>query len=64
MGDISSKMKSGETKEILEWLRKNVHMHGRKYTSNDLCQRITGQSLDSRFLVDHLLDKYSLIYNL
>jgi carboxypeptidase Taq len=64
IADINNKLKQGQTKEILDWLRKNIHVHGRKYTSNELCHRITGKSLDSRFLVDHLLDKYSLIYNL
>jgi carboxypeptidase Taq len=64
VADINSKLKQGETKEILDWLRKNIHAHGRKYTSNELCQRITGKPLDSSFLVNHLLDKYSLIYTL
>jgi carboxypeptidase Taq len=62
--DVANKMKQGETKDILDWLRKNIHIHGRKFTSNQLCERITGQSLDSSYLVNYLLDKYALIYNL
>jgi carboxypeptidase Taq len=64
MPDVNNKMRQGETKEILDWLRKNIHFYGRKFTSNELCLRITGKSLDSSFLVNHLLDKYTLIYNL
>jgi len=62
--NLDDKLKQGNSNEILDWLRKNVHIHGRKYTSKQLCERITGKSLDSSALVNYLFDKYRLIYNL
>jgi carboxypeptidase Taq len=60
--DTENKMEKGDTTAILGWLRKNVHSFGRKYTSNELCFKVTGKSLDTSFFVDYLLHKYGLIY--
>lgn len=59
---LVAKMQAGNTDEILSWLRNQIHVFGRKYTSEELCKRVTGKGLDSSFLVDYLLHKYSLIY--
>jgi carboxypeptidase Taq len=62
--NMPDNLKQGETREILDWLRKHIHIHGRKYTSDQLCNLFTGKSLDSGFLVNYLFEKYGLIYNL
>jgi carboxypeptidase Taq len=62
--ELSNKIGFEETKNILTWLRQNIHPHGRRYTSDELCKMITGTNLDSSFLVDYLLHKYLLIYTL
>src|SRR5213075_452413 len=58
--DTQGNMEKGDTTEILEWLRKNIHLHGRKYTSGELCKQVTGKTLDTGFFVDYLLQKYGL----
>ncbi len=56
-------MAKGNTSQLLGWLRKNIHIYGRKYNSEELCQRITGEPLDIRYFVGYTQDKYRDIYH-
>ena len=53
---------SGNTNSLLAWLRDRIHRHGRRYTSEELCVRATGKSLDTTYFLNYLLDKYRNIY--
>ena len=64
IGDISQQLEKGNSQSLLWWLRENIHRHGRKYTSEELCQKITGKTLDTRDFMSYLLQKYTMIYNL
>jgi carboxypeptidase Taq len=44
----------GEFKPLLEWLRKHIHQHGRRYRGRELAQRITGKPISPNALLDHL----------
>jgi carboxypeptidase Taq len=57
-------LKDGSSSSILEWLRENIHRHGRKFTSEELCRKVTGKPLDTGFFRNYLLHKYSNIYTL
>ncbi|MBI5243675.1 MAG: carboxypeptidase M32 [Elusimicrobia bacterium] len=52
----------GDFAPLRNWLGKNIHRHGRKYTPNELLERILGGGLDSRPFLDYLRAKYSEIY--
>jgi carboxypeptidase Taq len=47
----------GNTALLLNWLRENVHKHGRFYTSDELCHKVTGKKLDSKVFVKYLREK-------
>ncbi|GGB16253.1 carboxypeptidase M32 [Puia dinghuensis] len=53
---------AGNTAPLLAWLRENIHRWGRRYTSEELCQKATGKTLEIRYFLDYLLDKYVNIY--
>ena len=53
---------SGNTSPLLDWLRANIHRWGRRFTSEELCLRATGKSLEIGFFLDYLHDKYVNIY--
>jgi carboxypeptidase Taq len=53
---------SGNTGLLLDWLRTNIHRWGRRYTSEELCLRATGKSLEIGFFLDYLRNKYVNIY--
>ena len=57
-------MESGDTNELLAWLRKKIHIHGQRYDAKDLCKMITGEELNFKYFMNYAKDKYSKIYNL
>ena len=44
--DLDSQFEKGEFGELAEWLRENLHQHGRKYTSKEMLDRIVGGPMD------------------
>jgi carboxypeptidase Taq len=53
---------AGNTAPLLAWLREHIHRWGRRYTSEELCQKATGKSLEIKYFLDYLLGKYVNIY--
>jgi len=53
---------NGEYKPLLNWLRTCIHVHGRKFTSEELCNRITGEGLNIDFFMQYASNKYKEIY--
>lgn len=47
----------GEFSEFLTWLRKNIHVHGSRYQPEELIQKVTGEGLNSKYLIDYLKNK-------
>ena len=60
--DLEQHILNGRTRPLLEWLRDRVHRHGRKYTSDELCKNITGESLNSVYYLEYASKKYRDIY--
>jgi carboxypeptidase Taq len=53
----------GEFGELREWLRTNIHTHGRKFTPTELLQKVVGaNSFDARPLVTYLTGKVDELY--
>lgn len=61
---ITESIGSGDTAPLLAWLRENIHRWGRRYTSEELCQKTTGKTLEIRYFLNYLLDKYDNIYKI
>jgi carboxypeptidase Taq len=47
----------GATELLLNWLRSSIHIHGKSYTSEELCSLVTGKQLDSTVFVNYLSRK-------
>ena len=62
--NIGDALREGHTAPLLAWLRTHIHRSGRRYRSEDLCRKATGKSLDIRYFLDYLLNKYVIIYDL
>lgn len=52
----------GNLTELLGWLRNQIHVKGRTYTSEELCKQVTGKPLQIDDFTDYILHKYKLIY--
>jgi carboxypeptidase Taq len=62
VSDWEQQLEQGHFQNILDWLRRNVHKHGRIYSAQELCSRITGETLNPRHLLDHFEEKFGDIY--
>jgi carboxypeptidase Taq len=62
--DLYARFARGDLGALLGWLREHVHRHGRKFTLDELAQRITGEPLQTRSYIHYLKDKYGEIYDL
>jgi carboxypeptidase Taq len=59
---LPENIRKGQHGPLLEWLRRNLHGLGRRYTSEELCLKISGENLDTRYFLNYLLAKYRNIY--
>ncbi|MCB0698220.1 MAG: carboxypeptidase M32 [Chitinophagales bacterium] len=64
LSGLESQLSAGEYGKLLTWLRGKIHVHGRKYRSNELCKSITGEGLSFSAFMKYAQEKYSFIYNL
>ncbi len=56
--DIDKKMARGNFSEIKKWLNKKIHAHGKTYKAGELVKKVTGESLNSRYFIEYLKEKY------
>lgn len=61
---IATDMSQGQTQSLLNWLRENIHQHGRKFTPGELIQRVTEQPLGYTAFMRYLTHKFSTLYAL
>jgi carboxypeptidase Taq len=59
---LDEQVARGEFSMLLEWLRENVHRHGRRYRAGELCERITGAPLSAAPFVRYLAAKLEPVY--
>ena len=38
ISNIDDKISKGDMNDLLKWLRKNIHVHGKRYDAKDLCK--------------------------
>ena len=62
--DLDGQTSRGEFADLLAWLQTNIYRHGRKFTSNELMQRITGEPVGTQAWIDYVRNKFSAIYGL
>jgi carboxypeptidase Taq len=46
LGELDEHFERGEFEPLREWLRENVHRHGRAFTPQELLKRVTGSAMD------------------
>jgi len=59
---LAAQIENGDFAALLDWLRTNVHQHGRKFLPSQLIQLATGKSLRAAPYLRYLQQKYSEIY--
>jgi carboxypeptidase Taq len=64
LGDLHKMFARGEFMPLREWLRRNIHSHGRRYPAAELGRRVTGHPLSHDALIRHLRGKFGPLYDL
>jgi carboxypeptidase Taq len=58
---LEENIRKGNLQPLLDWLRTNIHQHGKKYSASELCKRITGKELDPGAFITYAKNKYGLM---
>jgi carboxypeptidase Taq len=64
LGDLDAAFAEGRFTPLLEWLRENIHRHGRKADAPTLLERVTGETLQAGPWLDYARRKFGAIYDL
>jgi carboxypeptidase Taq len=64
LGDLDAQFAAGEFGGLLGWLRRNVHAHGRKFTPNELLQRVVGAGVAAGPYLGYLRQKFGELYGI
>ena len=60
----AERIRRGEFATLREWLRSNLHQHGRSYPPRELIERITGSRVSTAPYLEYLESKYGELYEL
>jgi carboxypeptidase Taq len=55
---LPDQLAQGNYAPLLQWLRENVHQHGRRYLPAELMRRATGEPTQSHYRIEYLRKKY------
>lgn len=61
---LDDKIENGNLLPLLEWLREKIHRHGKYYSAEELCKKVTGEKLNFKYFMDYAKEKYSALYNI
>ena len=61
--ELEKQIAAGNSKVLLDWLREKVHIHGRRYEAEELCEMITGEPLNVKYFMDYAKKKYAEVYS-
>jgi len=61
---LEQNIEDGEFESLLDWLRENIHQHGKRYRTEELVKKATGQKPTPQPFLEYIKEKYSEIYDL
>ena len=64
ISDLDAQLERGEFGDLSSWLREHLYRHGRKFTSHETLDRITGGPIDPGPYLRYLREKLGDIYGL
>jgi carboxypeptidase Taq len=61
---VLSEIEKGDFKNILSWLRENIHKYGRIMTADEIIKNVCGEGLNAKVFVNYLKNKYYNLYDI
>lgn len=62
--DLNKQITKGKFLGLRDWLKENIHTHGKRYRAGELCKRVTGKDLSADPLLRHLTEKAETVYGI
>jgi len=62
--DLDGDIRAGDFDALGEWLRANIHQHGRRYETDALVEHATGEPLSADAFTEYVTEKYGALYDL
>jgi carboxypeptidase Taq len=62
--DILFEISQGNFNNIVTWLRKRIHIHGRIMQADEIIKKVCGEGLNSRIFLNYLKNKYYQLYDI
>ncbi|MFM8179507.1 MAG: carboxypeptidase M32 [Candidatus Kapaibacterium sp.] len=60
--EVTDSVRRGDFATILQWLRDNIHVHGKTYTPGELITRVAGEPLSERDFLEYVRAKTQRVY--
>lgn len=64
LGNLENRFAVGDFAGLLAWLRENIHQRGHRYRAEQLVEKVTGQPLTHKPLMEYLENKFGELYGL
>jgi carboxypeptidase Taq len=61
--DLDEQIAHGQFRNLLEWLRGKIHVHGAKFETQELVQKVTGSKIDPGPYLTYLNTKFREVYS-
>ena len=61
---LAEQIRAGEFAPLLHWLHQHIHASGRTHTSEALVEKVSGESVSEKYLVESLYRRYGPIHGL
>ena len=56
--NLDTQIEKGNFKELLQWLKTNVHSKASLYSSSDILQQVTNSKLNVKYFEDYVKNRY------
>lgn len=64
MPNYMDHVRNGNVQVVKDWFAEKVHRHGKMLTPSEIIRSVTGESIDSRHLVQYFHEKFAPLYGL
>lgn len=64
LGSLDAILADGRILEITAWLKEKIHRHGSLYNSRQVIERVCGQEISAKPLLNYFNEKYTSVYSL
>ncbi len=61
--DLDAEIARGDLHPLRGWLEREIHRHGAIYTAPELCEKVTGDTLDARVFIEYLERKMRAVHS-